>query len=158
MLNFALICHFHHFGAFHKIPGIPRKTGHFRGKSRRNKTMIKVLFICHGRIRTFVWSGLKSRLLRNENGICTPIVPLFWYFTDLLHRTVLDKNEYDLRWKKFLRGLLFTCIKMSVWMSVKCRFVYDIWLQYILCGCTFNNNRIPYLNMHRNQVDYKEIT
>ena len=23
-------------------------------------------------------------------------------------------------------------------MSVKCRFVYDIWLQYILCGCTFN--------------------
>ena len=42
-------------------------------------------------------------------------------------------------------------------MSVKCRFVYDIWLQYILCGCTFNNNRIPYLNMHRNQVDYKDV-
>ena len=24
--------------------------------------------------------------------------------------------------------------------------------------CTFNNNSIPYLNMHRNPVDYKEIT
>ena len=32
--------------------------------------MIKILFICHGRPRTFGWRGLKSRLLRNENGIC----------------------------------------------------------------------------------------
>ena len=46
--------------------------------------MIRVLFVCHGRTRTFAWNGLKSRPLGNENGICTPIVPLFWYFTDLL--------------------------------------------------------------------------
>ena len=26
------------------------------------------------------------------------------------------------------------------------------------CGCTINNNRIPYLKMHRNQADYNEIT
>ena len=25
----------------------------FRGKTRRNKTMIKILFICHGTMRTF---------------------------------------------------------------------------------------------------------
>lgn len=36
--------------------------------------MIKILFVCHGRIRTFVGSGLKSRLLGNENGICPPIL------------------------------------------------------------------------------------
>lgn len=84
--------------------------------------MIKILFICHGRIRTFVWSGLKSRLLENENGICAPIVPLFCasvprqpksktFGLEFVNRTVLDKNEYDLWWKEFLRGLLFVCIK-----------------------------------------------
>ena len=79
------------------------------------KDKIKVLMVCHGRIRTFVWSGLKSRLLGNENGICTPIVPLFCasvprqpkskaFGLEFVNRTVLDKNEYDLWWKKFLRG------------------------------------------------------
>ena len=85
----------------------PENTGNMR--------KIKFLFICHGRIRTFVWSGLKSRLLGNENGICTPIVPLFCasvprqpkskaFGLEFVNRTVLDKNEYDLWWKKVLRG------------------------------------------------------
>lgn len=26
------------------------------------------------------------------------------------------------------------------------------------CGCTFNNNRIPYLNIHENQADHNKIT
>ena len=62
----------------------PTQNSALQGISEQENFMIKVLFICHGRIRTFVWSGLKSRLLGNENGICTHIVPLFWYFTDLL--------------------------------------------------------------------------
>ena len=85
------------------------------GVKRIWEIMIRVLFICHGRIRTFVWSGLKSRLLGNENGICTPIVPLFCasvprqpkskaFGLEFVNRTVLDKNEYDLWWKKLLRG------------------------------------------------------
>ena len=51
----------------------------------------------------------------NENGICTPIVPLFCasvprqpkskaFGLEFVNRTVLDKNEYDLWRKKFLRG------------------------------------------------------
>ena len=69
--------------------------------------MIKVLFICHGSNCTFACNALKSRLLGNENGICTPIVPLFCasvpqqpkskaFGLEFVNRTVLDKNEYDL--------------------------------------------------------------
>ena len=71
--------------------------------------MIRILFICHGRIRTFVCSGLKSRFLGNENGICPPhcTTPLFCasvprqpkikaFGLEFVNRTVLDKNEYDL--------------------------------------------------------------
>lgn len=72
--------------------------------------MIKILFLCHGRNCTFAWNALKSRLLGNENGICTPIVPLFCasvprqpkskaFGLEFVNRTVLDKNEYDLWWK-----------------------------------------------------------
>lgn len=57
--------------------------------------MIKILFVCHGRTRTFVWNGLKSRLLGNEDCICTPIIPLFYKNSRIINRTVLDKNEYD---------------------------------------------------------------
>lgn len=77
--------------------------------------VIRIMFVCHGRNCTFAWNALKSRLLGNENGICTPIVPLFCasvprqpkskaFGLEFVNRTVLDKNEYDLWWKKFLRG------------------------------------------------------
>ena len=33
---------------------------------------------------------------------CTPILIFHWF----INRTALDKNEYDLLWKEFLRGLL----------------------------------------------------
>ena len=94
----------------------PTQNSALQGISEQENFMIKVLFICHGRIRTFVWSGLKSRLLGNENGICTsPLSPLFCasvprqpkskaFGLEFVNRTVLDKNEYDLWWKKFLRG------------------------------------------------------
>ena len=129
------------------MPGKPDKTSHFSaylGNLGGEIFMIRILFVCHGRNRAFVWNGLKSRILGNENGICTPIVPLFWYFTDLL--TGLPSKKWI--WfvvKEVPAGTFFTYIEMSVWMSVKCRFVYDVWLQYILCDCTINNNRIPYL-------------
>ena len=38
---------------------------------------------------------------------CTPIL----CGRKIISRTTLDKNEYDLWWKEFLRGLLFVCIK-----------------------------------------------
>ena len=82
------------------MPGKPDKTSHFSaylGNLGGEIFMIIILFVCHGRTRTFVWNGLKSGLLGNENGICTPIVPLFCYFTDLLIRTVLDKKEIKIQ-------------------------------------------------------------
>ena len=38
---------------------------------------IKVLFICHGRMRIFSENGLKSRLSGCGEVFCTPIVPYF---------------------------------------------------------------------------------
>ena len=103
----------------------PTQNSALQGISEQEIFMIRVLFICHGRIRTFVWSGLKSGLLGNENGICTPIVPIFCasvprqpkskaFGLEFVNRTVLDKNEYDLWWKKFLRGADGPILKNSV--------------------------------------------
>ena len=105
----------------------PTQNSALQGISEQENFMIKVLFIWHGRIRTFVWSGLKSRLLENEKGICTPPLypPLLCasvprqpkskaFGLEFVNRTVLDKNEYDLWWKKFLRGADGPILKNSV--------------------------------------------
>ena len=105
----------------------PTQNSALQGISEQENFMIKVLFIWHGRIRTFVWSGLKSRLLENEKGICTPpiVPPLLCasvprqpkskaFGLEFVNRTVLDKNEYDLWWKKFLRGADGPILKNSV--------------------------------------------
>ena len=114
----------------------PTQNSALQGISEQENFMIKVLFICHGRIRTFVWSGLKSRLLGNENGICTsPLSPYFarvyrdnlkaklsgW---NLLTGLSSIKMNMICGERSSCGGLLFVYKKMSVWMSVKCRFVY----------------------------------
>ena len=76
------------------------------GVKRIWEIMIRVLFICHGRIRTFVWSGLKSRLLGNENGICTS--PLSPYFA----RVYRDNLKAKLSGWNLLTGL--SSIKMNM--------------------------------------------
>ena len=87
----------------------PTQNSALQGISEQENFMIKVLFICHGRICTFVWSGLKSRLLGNEN---EPKIKAFGL--EFVNQTVLDKNEYDLWWKKFLRGADGPILKNSV--------------------------------------------
>lgn len=50
LLNSALICHNLHFQSISQYPRKPLQNRAFRGKTRRTKTMIKILFICHGNI------------------------------------------------------------------------------------------------------------
>ena len=50
MLNSALFATICNFRAFYHTPHNSLQNRAFRGKRRRNKTMIKVLFICHGNI------------------------------------------------------------------------------------------------------------
>lgn len=84
----------------------PTQNSALQGISEQENFMIKVLFICHGRIRTFVWSGLKSRLLGNENGICTS--PLSPYFA----RVYRDNLKAKLSGWNLLTGL--SSIKMNM--------------------------------------------
>ena len=66
-------------------------------KIRRINTMIRVLFICHCRTRTFVWNGLKSSILVDENGICTPRCIPILIFHWFVNRTALDKKEIKIQ-------------------------------------------------------------
>ena len=69
--------------------------------------MIRILFICHGRIRTFVCSGLKSRFLGNENGICPPHCT-----TPYFARVYRDNLKSKLSGWNLLTGL--SSIKMNM--------------------------------------------
>lgn len=44
----------------------------------------------------------------------------------------------------------------NVGLNVGLFMIFDCNTYYVVV--LINNNRIPYLNMHKNQVDYKEIT
>ena len=110
----------------HKEKLTPRKTLQMAAEKRFLKGVymsIRVLFICHGRIRTFVWKTWKSRICGMRKGICTPVVPLY---LKIINRTTLDKkkskdstyfNRIRIRWV-FLFCYLFEYFKIILKNSI----------------------------------------
>ena len=68
LLNSALICHIPVFLSKTQKTRNSLQTRAFRGNSRRNKTMIKILFICHGNIcRSPMSEYLLKDLVEKQN-------------------------------------------------------------------------------------------